>query len=296
MDANVPVKRQPSGYNASGAPLINLDALPDDWKIFPWNKFPAFSISERAGRQTSWISNLSVAGSMEGISAMPNETFTQLSAAGKRILWTLNSPLESAIQVAPNQYYEPGAAMEPYFRPAAADLAPSWHPVSQESLMEPQVPAVIVRIACIDSWAQLWVDLHRDCLDTNNDHQRPRAKDTQLEVTAGGAFLTAHEYVSAVHPWLMGMREMLLDVLGKLMGSQSWAPESKLAVLYLGPGPLRIGNEDEWANWHKKPTPRVVVDVSKAANEERSQGVMERMLARSAARTRELERIGQGNN
>ncbi|KAJ3454389.1 hypothetical protein MRS44_018283 [Fusarium solani] len=49
MDANVPVKRQPSGCNASSAPLINLDALPDDWKIFPWNKFPAFSISERAG-------------------------------------------------------------------------------------------------------------------------------------------------------------------------------------------------------------------------------------------------------
>lgn len=55
MDANVPVKRQPSGCNASSAPLINLDALPDDWKIFPWNKFPAFSISERAGRQTSWV-------------------------------------------------------------------------------------------------------------------------------------------------------------------------------------------------------------------------------------------------
>ncbi|KEY73851.1 hypothetical protein S7711_10131 [Stachybotrys chartarum IBT 7711] len=55
MDANVPVKRQPSGCNASGAPLINLDALPDDWKIFPWNKFPAFSISERSGRQISWV-------------------------------------------------------------------------------------------------------------------------------------------------------------------------------------------------------------------------------------------------
>ena len=56
MDANVPVKRrQPSDCNASSATLINLDALPDDWEIFPWNKFPGFSISERVGRQTSWV-------------------------------------------------------------------------------------------------------------------------------------------------------------------------------------------------------------------------------------------------
>ncbi|KAJ3454555.1 hypothetical protein MRS44_013155 [Fusarium solani] len=56
MDANVPIKRrQPSDCNASSATLINLDALPDDWKIFPWNKFPGFSISERVGRQTSWV-------------------------------------------------------------------------------------------------------------------------------------------------------------------------------------------------------------------------------------------------
>jgi hypothetical protein len=32
-----------------------LDTLPDDWRIFPWNKFPGFTISERAGRQTSWV-------------------------------------------------------------------------------------------------------------------------------------------------------------------------------------------------------------------------------------------------
>jgi hypothetical protein len=42
----------------------------------------------------------------------------------------------------------------------------------------------------------------------------------------------------------MGMRNTLLDVLGKMDGKPPWAAETKLAVLYLGPGPLRIGCED----------------------------------------------------
>jgi hypothetical protein len=33
----------------------NLDPLPDEWKIFPWSRFPGYTISERAGRQTSWV-------------------------------------------------------------------------------------------------------------------------------------------------------------------------------------------------------------------------------------------------
>jgi hypothetical protein len=56
MDANVSAKRQRTlDFDVSSVPLIDLDALPDDWEIFPWNKFPGFTISERAGRQTSWV-------------------------------------------------------------------------------------------------------------------------------------------------------------------------------------------------------------------------------------------------
>jgi hypothetical protein len=29
--------------------------LPEDWEIFPWTKFPGFSISAHAGRHTSWV-------------------------------------------------------------------------------------------------------------------------------------------------------------------------------------------------------------------------------------------------
>ncbi|KAK0754378.1 hypothetical protein B0T18DRAFT_399044, partial [Schizothecium vesticola] len=204
-----------------------------------------------------------------------------ISTAGKRLFWRLNGPLEHAISVAPSEYYEPDAVMEPYFRPASADLdtASSWHAVSQESLQTPPVSSVTVRIMCIDSWEQRWADEHRECYDAvfASDRrrlaprpgdetldaplyvaeccgeERPWSQDTRLKVVAGGAFITVHEYVSAVHPWLMGMRDNLLDVLGKIDGQPPWPAETKLAVLYLGPGPLRVGGEDRWAWWHQRP-------------------------------------------
>lgn len=47
---------------------------------------------------------------------------------------------------------------------------------------------------------------------------------------------------------------------------------------------------------HKKPRPMVAVDMSMAASERRDRKIRERMLARSAARICELERLRQGNN
>ncbi|KAI3539358.1 hypothetical protein CSPX01_09021 [Colletotrichum filicis] len=227
--------------------------------------------------------------------------FKMLTPATKRLFWTLNGPLESAIQVTPNHYYEPGDVMEPYFRPISAEefasgLEPSWHPVSQESLMAPPVTTVTVRVEALDSWEELWVELNRYCVaDTLTDPNRPRAKDVQLEVTTAGTFLTIHEYISVVHPWLMGMRERILDALGKLerqAGKVLWTSETSLAVHLFG-GPIRIGTEDGWAQWHRKPSPPRAVEMTLAEDQEASRQVMERMKARSAARIRELERLRQ---
>ncbi|KAK3986160.1 hypothetical protein QBC44DRAFT_373467 [Cladorrhinum sp. PSN332] len=238
------------------------------------------------------------------------EILRAVTTAGKRLFWTLNGALEGAIQVAPSEHYEPGAFMEPYFGP---DGSP--HAVSQASLMEPPAPSVTVRIQCIVAWEQAWVDQHWGCHDADAANlypgrlgprpgdetldrpiclleccgqKRPWARDTQLQVAARGEFLTVHEYVSAVHPWLMAMRDTLLDVLGKMDGAPKWPPETKLAVLYLGPGPLRIGHEDKWATWHKRP-PVVRPALDQPSAEERQRRAIERMMARSAAMIRARE-------
>ncbi|KAJ0133790.1 Uncharacterized protein HZ326_23138 [Fusarium oxysporum f. sp. albedinis] len=71
MDANVPVNCQNPDCSAPSASPNNSDASPDDWKAFPWHKFPGFSISERVGVRhyleksgnfgDSWSSSLTLA-------------------------------------------------------------------------------------------------------------------------------------------------------------------------------------------------------------------------------------------
>ncbi|OHE90623.1 hypothetical protein CORC01_14088 [Colletotrichum orchidophilum] len=75
-------------------------------------------------------------------------------------------------------------------------------------------------------------------------------KSSDLELIAGGEFLTIHEYVSAVHLWLIGMREMPLDALGKLA-------DGPLVILYFSRGPLRIDTGDKGAHWRQKHKPEV---------------------------------------
>jgi hypothetical protein len=236
--------------------------------------------------------------------------FRQISTAGRRLFWRLNGPLETAIHVAPSQYYEPGDVMEPYFGP---DGSP--HPVSQASLLEPPVSSVTARVRCIDTWEYNWAAMHQLCCEgpVNGEYsrrlgprpddetpdprmylveccgqKRPWSYDTYLQVAAQGEFLTVHEYVSAVHPWLMAMRDTLLEALGKKDDNPKWPPETKLAVMHLWPDSLDIGHEDKWAYWHRKP--RVVgPPLDKAAAEEAHRKAMERALARSAAKIRALE-------
>ena len=127
--------------------------------------------------------------------------------------------------------------------------------------------------------------------------KRPWSHNTQLQVAAQGEFLTVHEYVSAVHPWLMAMRDTLLDVLGKMdFGpNPKWLSETKLAVLYLGPGPLCIGHEDRWARWHRRPTvARPPIEQLSAVEHDRR--ILETMMARAAAQIRareEAERVAE---
>ncbi|KAK1766417.1 hypothetical protein QBC33DRAFT_540973 [Phialemonium atrogriseum] len=186
-----------------------------------------------------------------------------------------------AIQVALSEYYEQGAFMELYFGP---DGSPH---------------------ACIDAWEQAWADQHWGCHDADVIDLYPRrlgprpgdeTRDPPIYLLEccgqkrPWACDTYLQYVSAVHPWLMAMRDTLLDVLGKMDATPKWPPETKLAVLYLGPGPLRIGHEDKWAFWHKR-LPMVYPAIDQASAEERHRRAMERMMARSAAviRAREEE-------
>ncbi|KAK4123070.1 hypothetical protein N657DRAFT_573893, partial [Parathielavia appendiculata] len=40
--------------------------------------------------------------------------------------------------------------------------------------------------------------------------------------------LTVHDFASAVHPWLMNLREDILAALGTVLDHKPWLPETKL--------------------------------------------------------------------
>lgn len=58
MESYMPVKVQSPSDNEDTCDIISgtLDPIAaDEWVTFPWNKFPGYTVSERAGKQTSWV-------------------------------------------------------------------------------------------------------------------------------------------------------------------------------------------------------------------------------------------------
>ncbi|KAI6606971.1 hypothetical protein MCOR04_000750 [Pyricularia oryzae] len=115
--------------------------------------------------------------------------------------------------------------------------------------------------------------------------KRPWAEDARLELKTGGAFLTVHEYVPVVHPWLTGMRDRILEVQSKLRShSAPWPPETNLAVFRaLFNADLGFDDAKGWTKWHEKPRERppgaTPGHVGDGKEEERNRLAMERALA-----------------
>ncbi|KAI6378522.1 hypothetical protein MCOR25_002226 [Pyricularia grisea] len=118
-----------------------------------------------------------------------------------------------------------------------------------------------------------------------------------MQGKVSGASVTVHEYVSAVHPWLIALRDRILDANARLQGrSEPWPPETKLAVVQAPTnGPLSIDKGETWAKWHKKPQVPPPPG-ERLSYEERARRAKERALARSAGRIREMEAAAAGAN
>ncbi len=188
------------------------------------------------------------------------------------------------------KFYNPDMPLEPYFRAGSGvdDLdAAEFHPVSQAPLTDSRIASATVSVDYLDRWEGDWVETHTECWDgpdedgypdpegvrygtipgeepeyegfPGREHllmccgtDRPLNKAVTLEVRAKGEFLTVHEFVSAVHPWLMGLREDILAAAG-VLERKPLPADSELMIYYPGPGRLliRVG-EEEWKSFNKK--------------------------------------------
>jgi PHD/YefM family antitoxin component YafN of YafNO toxin-antitoxin module len=199
----------------------------------------------------------------------------------RRLYWTLNGPLVSAIFVMDNDYYDPDTPLEPYCLHAGPE--PSWSSVAQSPLTEPKISSVTVSVEQLDDWEDQWFELHRDhavpIRDDSNDQMspvyesdqeeeeetgsflncdcknRPPSTKFSLVVNATEGFLTIHDYVSVVHPWLMSHRETILRASGDLLDDIPLPPSTRLMITsYTHPNALVTVEEAEWRHKNSKET------------------------------------------
>jgi hypothetical protein len=191
-----------------------------------------------------------------------------------RLYWTLNGPLTSAISVMDDKFYNPDVLLEPYCLQTEPSL--SWSSVAQSPLTEPKISSVTVGVEQLDDWEDEWMELHRDHanpdphsaevqfgaladFDPNSDEEgpehllrccgagRPRKQKASLKVNATGDFLTVHDYVSAVHPWLMSLREKILRASGNLQDNVALPSDTSLMISsYKSPDLLVMVEEEQW--------------------------------------------------
>lgn len=206
----------------------------------------------------------------------------RLTDAFLRLLWTLQGPLSTSIMVMAEKQ-NPDTPREAYFRQTLAGT--TWHPVADEALTQPPVSSITVGVYHLDMWADDWEEHHRHaepggagCVfgpvdgqeqeqesggggrdegDDDDDEQillrccgEDRPKDhVPLVVTAppssGRQHVTVHDYVSAVHPWLMAQRDEILAA--KDVWEEGLLPaDTKLAVNYHGVDHLMITELEDW--------------------------------------------------
>ncbi|KAK4246222.1 hypothetical protein C7999DRAFT_33355 [Corynascus novoguineensis] len=167
----------------------------------------------------------------------------QLSADVRRLRWSLNGPLATSVQA------------------AAADdgTITSWHAVAQSPFTEPKVSSVTIKVDPLEHWEWQWLEQNEPYPNDPDGScavgERPRDKDARLEVKAAGEFLTIHDYVSAVHPWLMGLRGDLLAALALTAAGQDdpLPPETKLMAAWGTPNKIVVVREQDWFPRYTKP-------------------------------------------
>ena len=206
-----------------------------------------------------------------------------------RLHWTLDGPLETAISVMPNAYYDPDeleSARSPYARAASDGGAPTLHPISPETITNPPVSTLTVSVSELNQWEDNWLMVHECHSDPDKDpegnwgpapagadadasagdsesndklhllrccgEERPWDPDNaSLTVQPSGDMITIHDFVSQVHPWLMGMRRDLVQAAAYTYAQgEALPPDTQLLVVpHLGS--VSVLPKDEWAKEHR---------------------------------------------
>ena len=140
-----------------------------------------------------------------------NPVIAHLSDSGRRLVWTLQGPLSSAISVMA-EHGNPDGPREPYLGHGG-----DRHPVSNDPVTEQPVATLTVMEEYLGDWQNEWYTINQEGFDEDEDEDvepepegQPPTFEPLVVTASNGEFVSIHDYVSAVHPWLMARREQIL--------------------------------------------------------------------------------------
>jgi len=175
-----------------------------------------------------------------------NPPIPHLSESGRRLFWTLQGPLSTSITVL-NEDRNPDGPREPYL-PAGAEVH---HPIGNDPISTLPVVTLTVSEENIDGWRDGWDDLNYEAFDEDiqpSPADLPPTFEPVVVTASNGEFVSIHDYVTVVHPWLMARREEILRA--RHVADDHYEPgaagEERLLVVPQNTELVVAEDEEEW--------------------------------------------------
>ncbi|KAH7184951.1 uncharacterized protein B0J16DRAFT_319752 [Fusarium flagelliforme] len=188
--------------------------------------------------------------------------------ATKKLLWYFDESLEDSIFVLDNKW-DPSGPRQPYAqRSPSGDIV--WHPISEEPLTDPTISCIDVRSSELYWWPDDWSESHRHAdpdfdwcvFEFAEEGVRGRLLECCGEVrpqdhvplrveASTRPYVTVHDYLAAVHPWILNLREKILSVTWSALPPDDG---SRVVLNYNGIDSVSLTSEKSW-NFLKHPVP-----------------------------------------
>ena len=216
-----------------------------------------------------------------------------LNPKTRRIRWTLDGPLETAIAVARDFFFDPDEVPEPYYQGVSGSSGkPTWHPFAHSPLTKPKVSSVKLFIDPLDTWDYYWMEVHEDHTDPDELHdpadvvygpmpsvdetkrtesdsyflkccgsKRPWDQGTTdliVKATGDSGFVTIYDFISTVHPYLMARRSDIIEAINvdPARGGKHFGPETKLMVRWHRANDISVTDEADWMDLYTRNRPK----------------------------------------
>ncbi|KAF9775714.1 hypothetical protein IL306_006174 [Fusarium sp. DS 682] len=185
-----------------------------------------------------------------------NEEFPRMTDATQRLLWYIEGLLETNLVVT-DQAVVRGGPREPYAQKVPEDVRR--HPISEEPLMTPKISSITVHISELRDLPGDWEEYHRHahpdydfCVFEGNiddsilirccgeDH--PKEHEPLLVKASSKPYVTVHDYVAAVHPWVLSHRDEILRYYETIFYFNN-ARKAKWVVSYIALNSIKLEEE-----------------------------------------------------